>query len=302
MRHWYVLGAGSLGGLWACRLASAGFAVTLLLRSDERLAQYRKAGGLVLGAGGASRQWALPAELLTTAAPISHLLLACKAYDAEAAATLLAARLQPGAQVLLLQNGLGSQQAVRQRLPSARCVAVSSTEGAFRQHDWHIVPAGLGQNWLGDGGAAPAWLADLSAAGIPHEWAPDIDGRLWRKLAINCAINPLTVLLGCRNGELMQHRDHLAVLCTELEHLLHACDQPQAAAGLLADVLRVVQATAQNHSSMLQDVRRRQRTEIDYLIGYAVAQAQQRGLPLPALQALYTRLRDHLRGKGLAGV
>lgn len=47
----------------------------------------------------------------------------------------------------------------------------------------------------------PAWLADLRQAGIAHDWSLDILSRLWRKLALNCAINPLTVLHDCRNGE-----------------------------------------------------------------------------------------------------
>jgi 2-dehydropantoate 2-reductase len=52
---------------------------------------------------------------------------------------------------------------------------------------------------------APIWLEDLHAAGIPHEWSTDILTRLWRKLALNCAINPLTVLHDCRNGGCWQH-------------------------------------------------------------------------------------------------
>src|SRR5690606_39453309 len=63
--------------------------------------------------------------------------------------------------------------------------------GPFR-----VVFAGRGQNWLGDpqDPVTPAWLADLERSGIPHQWSERILGRLWRKLAVNCAINPLTVL------------------------------------------------------------------------------------------------------------
>ncbi|MBD1552541.1 putative 2-dehydropantoate 2-reductase [Pseudomonas typographi] len=297
--RWHVLGAGSLGSLWACRLAAAGVPVSLLLRSSQRLLQYQQAGGLALQRACTTEQWPLPAELLSAEVPISHLLLACKAYDAEAAALALAPRVLPGAQVLLLQNGLGSQQAVRQHLAQARCIAVSSTEGAFRQADWQVVQAGVGQNWLGDGGEAPAWLADLRAAGIASQWVANIDSRLWRKLAINCAINPLTVLLGCRNGELAQHHATLATLCAELEQLLHHCGQPPAAEPLLAEVQRVIQATAANYSSMHQDVQRRQRTEISFLLGHAMAQAHRHRLRLPALAALHTRLQGHLRALGL---
>jgi 2-dehydropantoate 2-reductase len=37
------------------------------------------------------------------------------------------------------------------------------------------------------------------------QWSTDILTRLWRKLALNCAINPLTVLHDCQNGGLLGH-------------------------------------------------------------------------------------------------
>lgn len=294
MARWHVLGAGSLGGLWACRLAQAKLPVTLLLRDPARVARYERSAGLTLIDGEHPQHWPLPAETLAAPEPITHLLLACKAYDALPAAQALAPRLVPGAAVLLLQNGLGSQQAVAQALPHARCIAVSSTEGAWRSEQGTINRAGAGQNWLGDAGPPPAWLADLRQANIPFEWTAAIEMRLWRKLAINCAINPLTVLLGCANGELAQHRDAMEGLCLELSTLLRACKQPDAAEGLSETVWQVIAGTASNYSSMLQDVHAGRRTEVDYLLGYALEQARAHSLHLPALQALAERLGARL--------
>src|SRR5690606_22841979 len=122
---WHVLGSGSLGGLWAARLAAAGLPVELLLRDRQRLAEYRAAGGLTFERDGHCRQLALPAQPLDEPAPIRRLLLASKAYDAAAAARALRPRLAPGAEVILLQNGLGSQDAVAALLPQARCIFAS---------------------------------------------------------------------------------------------------------------------------------------------------------------------------------
>jgi 2-dehydropantoate 2-reductase len=209
--------------------------------------------------------------------------------------------LQPGAELLLLQNGLGSQDEVARAVPQARCICVSSTEGAFRQADFQVVWAGHGHNWLGDPlrSEPPAWLADLQRAGIAHDWSPDILNRLWRKLALNCAINPLTVLYDCRNGALLDHAEQLAQLCHELSLLLNGCNQASAADGLYADVRRVVEATAANYSSMHQDVAQARRTEITYLLGYACRAAQQQRLHLPHLEALHAQLVAHLVARGL---
>jgi 2-dehydropantoate 2-reductase len=299
---WHVLGAGSLGGLWAARLAAAGLPVRLILRDQDQLAAYRQHGGLALQQNGQQTLFPVPAESLAASTPIARLLLACKAYDAETAITGLAGRLLPGAEVLLLQNGLGSQDAVAAHIPQARCILLSSTEGAFRDGPFRVVFAGRGNNWLGDplDPAPPHWLDQLRLAGIPHTWSDDMPGRLWRKLALNCAINPLSVLYDCRNGGLLQHADEVRQLCSELVALLQLCGQPQAAEDLPAEVFRVIQATADNYSSMQQDVSRRQRTEIHYLLDHACAQAARLQLAAPRLLQLQQRLKARLAELGLA--
>ncbi|WP_283188973.1 putative 2-dehydropantoate 2-reductase [Pseudomonas sp. PMCC200344] len=298
---WHVLGAGSLGTLWATRLARAGVPVKLIVRDAARLEAYEAAGGLTLVEHGEAKCYPVPAETPDNSEPISRLLVACKAYDAEKAVAQLASRLAPDAELILLQNGLGSQDAVATQLPQARCICASSTEGAFRDGDWRVVFAGHGYTWLGDAGhpMAPIWLDDVSAAGIPHEWSTDILTRLWRKLALNCAINPLTVLHDCRNGGLQEHHCEVATLCVELTELLERCGQPAAAEDLQQEVERVIHATAANYSSMYQDVANQRRTEISYLLGHACKVAARHQLNLPHLNQLEQRLITHLHSLGL---
>ena len=298
---WHVLGVGSLGSLWATRLARAGLPVRLILRDPARLAAYEAADGLTLVEQGHSHTLAIPAQTFDAAEPIERLLVACKAYDAEAAVARLTPRLSANAELILLQNGLGSQDAVAAKVPQARCIFASSTEGAFRDGDWRVVFAGHGYTWLGDAKdpTPPTWLSELQTSGIPHEWTPDILTRLWRKLALNCAINPLTVLHDCRNGGLATHHCEVATLCAELTELLGCCGQPAAAEDLHSEVERVIQATAANYSSMYQDVAHGRRTEISYLLGHACAVAARHQCSLPHLTQLQARLIAHLQSRGL---
>jgi 2-dehydropantoate 2-reductase len=299
---WHILGAGSLGSLWAARLARSGLPVRLILRNDARLADYQAQGGcLKLIEDGRDQPIAISAQTLASDEPIQRLLVACKAYDALPAVQSITNRLTADAEVILLQNGLGSQDAVAAALPHARCIFASSTEGAFRPQDWQVVFAGRGHNWLGDQTEQPPprWLSELSDSGIAHEWSGNILARLWRKLALNCAINPLTVLHDCKNGGLLDYAEEVSGLCDELGGLLQACGQSEAAQGLHDEVQRVILATAANYSSMYQDVAHGRRTEIRYLLGHACAEGQRLGHPLPRLNQLQARLIERLGQRGV---
>ena len=119
-------------------------------------------------------------------------------------------------------------------------------------------------------------------------WDPEIDQALWLKLAINCAINPLTALHGCLNGELAQAglSARVTTLCDEIIEISTAAGYAEVTADLHHQVARVIAATAANRSSMLQDVAAGRRTEIDYITGYLLRAAHRHGVAAPHNEAL----------------
>lgn len=302
--RWHIQGSGSLGCLWAARLAAAEQSVHLILRNPAVLARYQKDGCVHISDAQLlhTQSYPISAQLAEHPEPIEHLLLACKAYDAEAAIAQIAHRLTPDSFVLLLQNGLGSQQAVQALLPNNRCIVASSTEGAYLTAPFHSVFAGQGEVWLGslDNHSEPnALIAICRAAQIPCTWTEHINATLWRKLAINCVINPLTVIYNCNNGALLQHPTLLNTLCDELQILLNAAQQSSAAQGLHQQVWQVIEKTAANSSSMRQDVTHLRRTEISYMTGFACAQSIALECLTPALHALHAQLQHALITQGL---
>lgn len=60
-----------------------------------------------------------------------------------------------------------------------------------------------------------------------------------------------------------------------------------SASSLLDYVYEVIQSTADNTSSMLQDLRNQRHTEIDYITGYLLQRARNHGMTLPANTRLY---------------
>lgn len=66
-----------------------------------------------------------------------------------------------------------------------------------------------------------------STTALDVTWDPlfDVQLAMQRKLAVNCVINPITALLGCRNGDIFMHPagTHLArLLCHEISHVFYA--------------------------------------------------------------------------------
>jgi 2-dehydropantoate 2-reductase len=123
----------------------------------------------------------------------------------------------------------------------------------------------------------------------PGNWDPAIGQSLWLKLAINCAINPLTALHRCRNGELAGPAlaPLLATLCEEIMQVSAAAGFGAVTGDLPAQVAAVVHATANNRSSMLQDVLAGRGTEIDYITGYLLGVASHHGIAVPENESLY---------------
>lgn len=295
MQHWHILGAGAIGGLFASLLQAAGTPCTLLLRADDPDLAAGTAA-ITLRRGDQQQTCRFSVSASGDTGPISHLLVCTKAPDIIAALAGVAHRLAPGAVVVLLANGMGYQQQVRARWPRLECFSGSTTEGAFREGRRAICHAGPGSTWIGQPGrdTAPVWFDTWLALPARCAWSPDIDTVLWRKLAINCAINPLTALHHCRNGELAERPELaklVAELCTEISAIAIAAGQQRAVDDLHAQVMAVVAATADNRSSMLQDVLAGRATEIDYLTGYLLTQGREHGTPAPRNAALLAAVK-----------
>jgi len=298
----HVLGAGSLGLLWIARLQQAGLDCRLLLRDQAALQRWQAAGNqLHFTAPSGQHQLCINSEVAAQSdTPISILIVATKAHAVMTALESLRYRLTSASQILLLQNGLGAQQQVTQAFPEQRVLYASVTDGAWQPAPQQLVWAGQGQTLIGDPAQQPApdWLLQLDQRVINWQWSEQILAVLWRKLAVNCAINPFTLLFDCSNGEVPQHAGVWLNQCiAELQVLL--ATQGIAAQGLDQQIHDVIRRTASNSSSMRQDLHAGRRTELAYILGYACSEALHNGVPTPALERLLVATRQRLAELGL---
>ncbi|MCL4135094.1 UNVERIFIED_CONTAM: hypothetical protein GTU68_053910 [Idotea baltica] len=296
---WHILGAGSIGCLWASRLAHANIPVRLILRNNAQLNKYKLINRISLSQNNQTTHYKVPAEIAQqlNLPPIRRLLLACKAYDAEKAVRQLSHRLDKNSELILIQNGLGSQDLVRSNTPESRCILASTTEGAFMKKEFHVTFSGKGMTWLGDPqhNSAPSWLKELTLSQIPHQWTSEILSRQWLKWALNCAINPLTVIKNVPNGALLEDKHYLKILCDELTLILKAHGYLLPKVNIYQETLKVLKATAHNFSSMHQDIAQKKPTEINFLLQKAIDFSYEKQLTTPSLIDLNHKLLLHIK-------
>jgi 2-dehydropantoate 2-reductase len=249
---------------------------------------------------GVSNQQQLTVVSPRSCDPISHLLITTKAFDVRAAVAGIAHLLNESSVVVLLVNGMGLAEQLLAAYPHLDIYCGTTTEGAYRIAPQHICHAGRGETRIGRQGqhTAPGWFATWTNAIAPCHWDSDINSALWSKLAVNCIINPLTAVHRCPNGELAQREplvEQVAQLCDEVSLICDTAGHPALAAALAQNVARVINQTAGNRSSMLQDVEQGRPTEIDYINGFLLQVARQLGIDAPLNSALVRRVknRDH---------
>ena len=161
----------------------------------------------------------------------------------------------------------------------------------------HYNHVGQGITLMGNlSGLQNQWLNLLSQA-----WAPlnakvvdanELSKQLWLKLAINACLNPLTVLLNCKNGGLddLIGKDIIHLLCQEIAQVFP--EWSMTSEYLFEQVIKVCQATRLNQNSMHKDIAMGRKTEIEFITGYILRQAIQKGISIPNHQLIYQLIRQ----------
>lgn len=310
-----IVGQGAIGLLAACRLALAGRPLPLIQRQPTA----------ALAVTFSQQQQDFPLLLCTDISPpLDFLLLPVKAFAVEQALKQYQSLLSPSAVIVLCHNGLGTLDVATSLLKADQQLwFASTTHGALKTGPHRLRHTGLGQTIVGPiagpnansiaalgvspitaplAGSpnrptgmtlCPQYYQLLDTALGPLQHTDNILPVLWRKLAINALINPLTALYQVRNGALADatFQPLLQQLLDEFLQVANICGQHFNRAELWASVQQVIEATAANYSSMQQDVQQQRQTELAYINGYLLQQAQVHQLTLPTHQRLVEALQ-----------
>ncbi|HMB23952.1 MAG TPA: 2-dehydropantoate 2-reductase, partial [Anaerolineales bacterium] len=261
----------------------------------EGLEALRKHGARLVDANGNESHF----EVQVTSDPrgcrgVKHALVLVKAWQTERVAGQLKECLAADGLAVTLQNGLGNREILAHSLGSKRVALGITTSGATLLGPGRVRAGGEGISSLERHPALGPVEAALKSANFQVEVVEDAQSLIWGKLVINAAINPLTALLRVPNGELLERpaaREMMSALAREAAQVAEAEGIHLPFPDPVAAVEAVAARTAANHSSMLQDVLRGARTEIDAICGAVIQAAQKHALQTPANWACWKLIK-----------
>lgn len=282
-----VLGCGALGQLWLTALCKQGHEVQGWLRIPQPYCSVN-----LVEEDGTIFNESLTANDPDVLARSDLLLVTLKAWQVSDAVKGLVASLSPTTPVLLLHNGMGTVEELKS-LPNP--LLMGTTTHAARRDGNVIIHVASGITHIGPARAQDgefSYLADTLQMALPDvAWHNTIRPALWRKLAVNCVINPLTALRDCKNGDLRDVPEEIEKIAREVAAVIEREGHHISADELIAYVHQVIESTAENISSMLQDVRAMRHTECDYITGYLLRRARAHGIAVPENARLFDLIK-----------
>jgi 2-dehydropantoate 2-reductase len=322
-----IMGSGAIGSVVGGMLAEAGHDVTLIDQWPAHIEAIRAHGLRLTGTCGEHVVTVRALHLFEAQAieePFDVIFLAVKGYDTDWA-TLFAIRFlaEPDGVIVDCQNGMNDERvaALAGRQRTLGCVITISAglyePGHAMRTDTGTVGFKIGEL---DGRETPrvGELVRILSDVAPSKATTNLSGERWSKLAVNCMANPLAGLSGYGSAEIrtepIPRRIAIQVAAevirvgraaghevepifgVEAQRFVDAADG-RGLDTLEADMAAGAGSLAGGRPSLLQDVMRGRRTEIDELNGYVVEAGRRFGVPTPVNEAVVREVHRHGVGR-----
>lgn len=221
-----------------------------------------------------------------------------KTTDTAATARELALLLTPAATVVSLQNGVDNAEQIWAASNIDAVPAVVYVAAEVREPG-HVKHFGRGDLVIGPETEKTKLLAaQLVRGGVPCRISNNIEGELWVKLIVNCALNPVSALGQARYGRIAESTDAVKLMEMVVDEMLAVARAARIVlpgmedrAAALAIVVKIATQMAGQLSSTGHDMNRGKRTEIDSLNGYVARRGAALDVPTPVNHALSTLVK-----------
>jgi 2-dehydropantoate 2-reductase len=317
-----IVGAGAIGSIVGGLLTKAGHDVTLIDQWPEHVEAMRRDGLRLSGTCGDHllRVHAIHIhEASLIEQPFEAVFVAVKSYDTEWATMLAVRHLGPGAVVVDFQNGVNDER-VAAVAGQDRALGCVITIGAGMYEPAHAIRTDNGTVGFkigehdGRETDRARRLVEVVGAVAPTKLTTNLWGERWSKLAVNCMANPLAALSGLGSAEVRSAPGVRRVGINTAAEVIRVGravgHEVEPVYGIAAqrfvdasegrnleaveqDMVASVRFLTGGRPSMLQDVMRGRRTEIDALNGYVVEHGRRRGIPTPFNEAIVREIHRH---------
>ncbi|MFT5132514.1 MAG: 2-dehydropantoate 2-reductase [Gammaproteobacteria bacterium] len=297
-----IVGAGAIGSLLVGHLGSV-VEVTVLTRREEHAESLNKEGLRVSGKS------ELQTSVIASTNPadlgdIDLVIIATKALAVEASAKMISGHF-PNAHVFMIQNGLGCEEMLSKYGDWPIISGVTFMSGT-RHSDTHVEYELDTATWLGPWAETNARFEDvqqlealINKSGLIAEAYEDLLPHQWSKLIFNSAVNSISAVTDLPHMKAFAKQDALEDLGHLVFDMMNEAKQIAQARGVtLADDPWVMNVNAVNKGStsgeeyahvpsMLDDVRSKRLTEVDWITGAIVREAKKAGVPAPYHETMY---------------
>ena len=300
------MGAGAIGSLFGGYLQESGQDVVLIGRSWHIDPIIKN--GLILVPFGSDKELNIKIEATTdpnTCGAQDLVVLTVKAYDTKKALEDARPLIKENyTRILCLQNGYGTENIAADLYGRKQTLRGVTSHGAIISPG-RVVHTGTGETYIGrlDNSTKVEDIIEIfNSTYIKVKYAENIQEIIWNKVLVNAAINPFGALTNLRNGQLIEIPDILECMKDVVKEGIKVLD----AHGIklnkeksIENAVRVAQLTAQNKNSMLQDVEKGRRTEIEYINGAIAKLGSEKGIKTPMNYLLCALIKGLEYSKGL---
>ncbi len=295
-----VLGAGAIGSTIGGHLAEAGFNVTLIDIWREHVESINSKGLHLFGVSGDRYIRVKATTSAKNLEKMDMVILSVKAYDTKVAIQSASNIFSKDTILISLQNGLIPQEDFR-AIPGLKYIFRGVTnQGATVVGPGEVYHAGSGPTYIGDPSKmftdkAKEAVDIFNKAGLEAYFEPDIDSIIWSKLLVNIGINAITAITRKKNEAVARLPELLEVMqlaVSEAMDIVNKLGIELMYKDPFTHIMNVALKTGNNKSSMLQDIERGRKTEIDYINGAIVRLGEELGIPTPINKVLTLLVRS----------
>jgi 2-dehydropantoate 2-reductase len=302
-----VMAAGAVGGYFGGRLAAAGHEVVFFARGSN-LAALRRNGLVIESVKGDLH---LPKVDATddpkTVKPVDIVLFAVKLWDTEAAGELTRPIVGPGTRVVTFQNGVDAVERLAPILGAdnvvggtAAIATVIAAPGVIK-HTSDFAQLRCGRVDGKPDANLRAFTDAAKAAGIDITLTDAIEVDRWKKFVFLVGLSGMTGATREPLGKILADPDTKAMFQAVMQEVVDVGRAKGVAlpADFAEDRMRYAATTPPGFkASLLHDLERGNRIEIDWLAGRVAALGRELGVPVPMNAAIYAVLKLHRMGNG----